>query len=104
MTLENIENIIDDILIELVDNGFTVKNLTTSKETTTWINFGKKDFKLNNIKNYILTLEDYLYNNGYRIKYITLDKASIKDTYTKFPIFAFNEIRKFKMLIKKSTN
>lgn len=104
MTLQDLENTIDGILIELKDNGFTIKNLTMDNTITTWVNFGKKDFKLNYIKNYILTLEDYLYHNDYRVKYITLDKASTKETYTKFPIFSFKEVRKFKMLIKKSTN
>jgi hypothetical protein len=109
--IEQIKDAIDGIFIEAIDNGLTIdRQLVCRGKENLWlevrIDNNKKDFKIQSIKDYSLTLSDYLDSiatlleiNRFKVKFITLDKASSKEEFSKFPIFNFKEIRKFKILI-----
>jgi hypothetical protein len=104
---EQIYSAIDGIFIDAIDNGFSVEiQYYCSKKDGCFIqvhiDYNKKDFKIQRVKDYSLTLTDYLDAIGeYKVRFITLNKASQKEVFTKFPIFNFKEIRRFKILIEK---
>ena len=118
MKLEDIEkiyNAVDCIFIDAVDNGFKVdRTLARLRDVDlhdcsgypTWVEVmidkSNKDFRMMEMRDYSLTLNDYLDPTGlFKIKFITLDRASKKETFTKFPIFNFKDIRKFKIIIER---
>ncbi len=105
ISYEEIDNAIDGIFIDMIDMGFLLEKKYYCKNNVCGfeilISNNNKDFKMSQLKNCSLTLSDYLDAKGeHKIKFITLNKQSTKESFNKFPIFNFKEVRKFKIIIE----
>lgn len=106
---EEIEDIIDGVLVELIDDDFEIKKVFVDSETyqfgngrhiiDVYINKeNKKGFKISEIQSKVLTLNDFMRRRyDANVSYQTMD--SKREFHGTFPLFKYNQIRKFKITI-----
>jgi hypothetical protein len=104
---EEIDNIIDGVLVELIDDDFEIKkvfldslNHCLGKNTIdVHISKGnKKNFKISKIQPKVLTVVDFMKRRYHaNVSYQTYD--SKRELHTTFPLFKYNQIKKFKITI-----
>ena len=103
--INQMKSAIDGIFIDIIDNGLNVdRQLVCRGKDNLWLEVrvsnNRKSFRVQSLKDCSLTLTDYIdYLGKYKIRFVTLNSIGQKETFKKFPLFNFKEIRKFKILI-----
>ena len=108
---EEIDNIIDGVLVELIDDDFEVRKVFVDSDTYQYSNGrhiidvyitkeNKKGFKISKIQPKVLTVVDFMKRRyDANVSYQTMESNSKREFHGVFPLFKYNQIKKFKITI-----
>jgi hypothetical protein len=108
---EDIEDIIDGVLVELIDDDFEVRKVFVDSKNYPYSNGrhlidvyinkeNNEGFKISEIQSKVLTLNDFMRRRyDATVSYQTMDSKSKRQLHGTFPLFKYNQIRKFKIII-----
>jgi hypothetical protein len=103
-------DIIDGVLVELIDDDFEVRKVFVNSETYKFGNRhiidvyitkeNKKGFKISKIQPKVLTVVDFMKRRyDANVSYQTMESNSKREFHGVFPLFKYNQIKKFKITI-----